>query len=207
MTLTRLLGALGLAFSFLALTPAPSFACSCAHMSTDSHVRTADLIVRGVVAGRTPDSADTVRYAVDVTGVYKGRASRDLEVRSAASGASCGLENVALGREHVVFANTEGTGEIWANLCGGTAPATPALVEDVERVTGAPRPPADGAPADGSTGGGTDQADEADRADRAEATASRDGTEGPPTWAWLTGAALLIAAAAGAMLRTLVRPS
>ncbi len=59
------------------------------------------------------------------------------------SGASCGLENVVPGRRYVVFASHQSmegadADHLWANLCGGTGPATPKLLAAVEEVTGAP---------------------------------------------------------------------
>jgi hypothetical protein len=189
MRISRLLAVLGLALSFLVLAPAPSFACSCAQMATDGQVKTADVVVRGTVESRSPadpDPAGEVTYAVDVTDVYKGSAPRHLEVRSPASGASCGLENIDLGREYVVFAY-EGTGaergELWANLCGGTAPASPALVREVERSTGAPAPPTAG-----STG------PEARSTDQAAAAA------GAPVWPWAAGGVFVLGGATGALV-------
>jgi hypothetical protein len=145
------------------------------------------------------DSAGEVTYAVRVDGVYKGSAPRDLTLHAPASPASCGLENVALGREYVVFAY-EGTGsdrgELWTNLCSGTAPASAQLVAEVEQVAGEPEPPSphDEVP----TGPGAGQA-----GDPAAGTSSgpADGPAepaGPPVWVWPAGLALLAAVAVGA---------
>jgi hypothetical protein len=192
MTMSRMLAVLGLAFSFL-LVPAPSFACSCAQMATDGQVKTADVVVRGTVDGRTEAGSDTLVYAVGVDDVFKGSAPREVEVRSAASGAACGLENVALGREYVVFAYSEG-GELWANLCGGTAPASPALVDAVQRVTGPPTAPAATTPSV-SPEAGHGRGDDA-------GLANAQGPGGPPPWVWPTGiGALAVVAAAGIGLR------
>ena len=187
MTTSRIVAVLGLAVSFLLLSPAPSFACSCAQMATDGQVKTADVVVRGVMEQMSPADpgpSGNVTYTVDVADVFKGVAPRDLEVRSAASGASCGLENVDLGRDYVVFTyRDEASGKLWANLCGGTAPATPALVDAVERVTGAPVAPSGGPEGD---------------QDR-DATAAA-GPGGPPTWVWPVGGVLVAGAAAGGVL-------
>jgi len=199
MRTSRIVAVLGLALSFLLLSPAPSFACSCAQMATDGQVKTADVVVRGAMKQMSPADpgpSGNVTYTVDVGAVFKGVAPRDLEVRSAASGASCGLENVDLGREYVVFTyRDEASGRLWANLCGGTAPATPALVDAVERVTGAPA-----APSAEPRGGSSDPGDQ----DR-DATAA-PGSGGPPTWVWPAGGVLVAAAAAGGtFLRVLTR--
>lgn len=54
--------------------------------------------------------------------------------------ASCGLENIRIGEEYVVFAYTSDQyrdpDQLWANLCGGTRPATPAFVSEVEESVG-----------------------------------------------------------------------
>jgi hypothetical protein len=49
-------------------------------------------------------------------------------------GASCGLENMAVGREYVVFAT--GGERLTANLCGGTAPTRAALAARIQRLSG-----------------------------------------------------------------------
>jgi hypothetical protein len=79
--------------------------------------------------------------------VLKGASGPQAQIRSASGGASCGLEGMEPGRRYVFFAGhstVEGkpTDVLWANLCGGTAPATPALLAEVERVTGAGAAPA-----------------------------------------------------------------
>lgn len=144
--------ALGLALSFLVLLPAASYACSCVQLDTAQHVNHADVVVRGTIDSREESllskirgNPDEVTYPVTVTGVYKGSAGRTIEVHSAGSGASCGLEFIRYGEEYVVFAGTgedgESGGQLWASLCGGTAEATPALTEEVEALTGPPSAP------------------------------------------------------------------
>ena len=89
----------------------------------------------------------TYRFAVGE--VFRGRAATTTWVRSAASGASCGLEGLEPGREYVVFAQARGDA-LWAGLCDGTAEATGDLVAGVEQVSGTGRPP--GQPASGGEG-------------------------------------------------------
>ncbi len=177
MMLFRLLSALGLALSFLVLSPTQAFACSCVLSTTEEHVDRADVVVRGTIEDSTP--TDPVTYTVSVAETYEGDATGTLEVLSTASGASCGLENVRLGASYVVFAEDDG-GRLWASLCGGTAPATPALLAEVEAATGpgaatpAPSGVPTAAPAGqaGATGGGDDEPP----ADRS-------------LWPWLAGVA------------------
>ena len=59
------------------------------------------------------------------------------------SGASCGLEGIEPGRRYVVFASHQSmeghdADHLWANLCGGTGPATPKLLAAVAEATGPP---------------------------------------------------------------------
>jgi len=146
----RLLVSLALALVWLVLVPTASYACSCAQAGAADHVERADVVVRGVVedrrehrGGRVRSSGDPVTYRVSVTETYKGQTGASLDVLSVASGASCGLEGIRLGEEYVVFASRDarlgwgGTGDrnLWANLCGGTAPATPGLVAAVTAAT------------------------------------------------------------------------
>ncbi len=144
MTRVRLLlaGVLG-ALSFVVLTAAPSFACSCATASTQEYVDGATAVFTGTVTDTEPppkrremSSMDPMTYTFEVDRAFKGDLTSPTEVLSAVSGASCGLEGVREGRRYVVFA-TEGRGDaLWAGLCGGTAPWSAALGADVAAVTG-----------------------------------------------------------------------
>ena len=200
--LRTLLAAFVTATGLALVAPAPAFACSCASADPVQFVEWADLVVVGEVTGITPpperevmSSGDPATYAVRVERVLAGEAGARIEVQSAVSGASCGLEDIEVGRAYVVFAghqDIEGnaTERLFANLCGGTAPATRAYVARVEAVTGEgvqPQPdePDDvGAPAASGPGHpGVEQSVSA----------------GPavPVWAWVGGGlAVVIAAAA-----------
>lgn len=50
------------------------------------------------------------------------------------SGASCGLEWMRVGVRYLVYATSE-DGELWASLCGGTAPAKQAPVDRVAEIS------------------------------------------------------------------------
>lgn len=207
MRIPRLFAATALALVALVLVPAPSYACSCAQSTLQEHVDRAEVVVRGTVDSREgPENArvrssmDEVTYAVTVAEVYRGDPPVPLEVHSVESGASCGLENIRLGDEYVVFAD-EGTGpgnegELWANLCGGTASATPELVAAVEAATGpGAGPPASDVPTDipaGAVGPATPAT---------PATTGTPGGSGSPTRAWSLG---LGAAAAAALVFAVV---
>lgn len=142
----------------VALVPAPAFACSCVAGGPAAYVSWADVVFSGEVTdidgpSLLPFGGDRRRtYTFDVDATYSGDTGRRTLVQSEASGAACGLEGIEVGRRYVVFAHEEGSdGDLAANLCGGTAPATPRLLERVAEVAGPPRPPS-GPGATGSAG-------------------------------------------------------
>jgi hypothetical protein len=146
---------------FLALVlvgpAAPAHACSCAMLSSAQKVENADVVVRGTITGLDDpgghDSAHLVTYEEAVAEVYRGPATATTFVRSAADGASCGIE-VQEGREYLLFARRVG-GELRAGLCDGTTPASAELVAEVEHLTGPGSPPRGGAGATATTPPGT----------------------------------------------------
>lgn len=151
--LRPLLAGLVLALSLVVVTGAPSFACRCAGGAVREYVDRADVVVTGTVTDVEPpprrpvmSSNDPVTYTVAVDRVYAGGAAAEVAVLSEASSASCGLEGVRAGGRYVVFAAQRTVGgepahELWANLCGGTGPATPRFVAQLEAVTGPGEPP------------------------------------------------------------------
>lgn len=143
-----LAGVLG-ALSLVVLTASPSFACSCAAAGTEQYVDGASVVLTGTVTDTEPppkrpvmSSGDPVTYTVDVEQWFKGEGSGPVEVLSAMDGASCGLEGVRAGERYVVFASESRDGELWASLCGGTAPWSADLEADVVAATG-PGAPSD----------------------------------------------------------------
>ena len=142
----RGLGAVLVVLSGLVLVaPAPGWACSCGVPGGNvakSFTKSADVVLVGTVTDREPpppdeimSTSDPATYTVAVERVLKGEAAATAEVLSAVSGASCGLEGIEIGAEYVVFAHLEG-GDLWANACGGTQPASLDFVGEVEDVTG-----------------------------------------------------------------------
>lgn len=119
------------------LAPSPAFACSCAQDQVAGYVDGAELVVRGTVEGRDDGllpGGDDVVYRVAVEWVYVGEAGPVVDIHSAGTGDTCGLE-VRSGDRYVLFAHGS-AGEYSASLCGGTAPATPQLVAQVAEVAG-----------------------------------------------------------------------
>lgn len=112
----------------------PALACSCVPSTTADFVERADVVAKG----RLVDSdvvGQEVTYTFTGSERYKGDLDPDFEVRSSASGPSCGVTGLVLGGRYVVFMTEEGE-QLAANSCGGTGPATPEYVEQVEAVTG-----------------------------------------------------------------------
>jgi hypothetical protein len=140
-TLRTLVAGLLAAFGLVAMTPAVAHACSCVAGSTEQHTRWADVVFTGTLTDVEPpprrpitSSGDPATYRFDVHEVLKGDVPANVQVTSAVDGASCGLENMSVDQEYVVYAN--GGRELEANLCGGTGPARPAAVERLQRLTG-----------------------------------------------------------------------
>ncbi len=126
----------------------PALACSCAYQDTADFVGGADEIFTGALVSMAdpPDhevmsSSDPITYTVAVDAVHRGRVGSTATFQSPRSGASCGLDGMVVDRRYLVFLATDGPKRT-ASLCGGTAPATPRRVKAVERLTGAPAPPA-----------------------------------------------------------------
>ena len=145
----------------LAAPAPPAAACSCVGGDASDFAEWADTVFVGTLDEVTTplmapvfSSTDTVTYEFSVGTVYEGEARERTHVQSVRSGASCGLEGLVLQHSYVVFAahrtiDGEPSEALWANLCGGTAPASKALVADVEAVLGsgaAPQPGVTGAP-------------------------------------------------------------
>ncbi len=154
-----------LAASALIAAP-PASACSCVPQTTAQHLERADavftarLVSREEFRGSVLGGADAALHVFAVDTVVKGTAHREQGVLSPASGASCGLELVGDG-PFVVFATrsadlgggdplpTLADGQYAALLCGGTGPATPGLLAELDALAPAAATPA---PLPGSAG-------------------------------------------------------
>lgn len=207
MSFVRLLLAGLVAATGMVLTsPAPAQACSCVMAGPKQYVEWAGVVFTGTLTERTPpptegtwSSADPATHSFDVTEVYEGDVGARVDVLSAVSGASCGLEGMQEGTAYVVFAGYrdimgESTDVLWASLCGGTSPASASLVDRVERVTGPGHSPT-------SEPGSTAPVPQAEgnlAGDQPPGTRS-----GPPGWLLWSGgsAAALLAAGALVVLR------
>ena len=128
----------------MALAAAPSHACSCVVGSTAQHLRWADAAFTGTLADIAPppqrevsSSTDPNTLTFDVDRVYAGDVPSTVQVQSAISGASCGLEGMRVGVEYVVYATV--SGDVFeSTLCSGTAPARRAETDRLAALTGDP---------------------------------------------------------------------
>jgi hypothetical protein len=145
----------------LAAPAPPAAACSCVGGDAVDFAEWADTVFVGTLVEVTMPpmapvigSTDTVMYEFQVSTAYEGDARERTYVRSVRFGASCGLEGLVPQQSYVVFAghrtiDGEPSDALWANLCGGTAPARSQRVADVEAVLGsgaAPQAGVSGAP-------------------------------------------------------------
>ena len=164
---------------------APAQACRCVDAPTAQHHAEADVVFTGSLVSRTVEhppetGADPATWVFAVDRAVKGAVPEEVAVRSAESGASCGLELTGTG-PFVVFAVDAGT-HLSAGLCQGTAALTPSLEGELAAL------------ADGSA---------VVLRDGASAPASPDVEEeaepgGWPGWAYVAGTVGLLALAAAA---------
>lgn len=144
--LRLLLAGLLTAVGLVALSPAASYACSCATADPEAYADWADVVFTGTLTDIEPpvphevmSSADPNTFTFDVDQVFEGAVAPVAEVESAMSGASCGLEGMKTGRDYVVFA-THHQDTLITGLCSGTGPVDLEHVESIEQVTGPGRP-------------------------------------------------------------------
>jgi hypothetical protein len=128
----------------------PAGACSCVFQTSVQHAANADVIFAGRlleidegVRGPIFSSMDPITYRFEVDRVLKGAVSKSASVVSAASGGSCGLEQMNVGERYTIFAQG-GAGSLRSGLCGGTHTGDPDPAVAV--MSGLVLPPVAGAP-------------------------------------------------------------
>ncbi|MET3961779.1 hypothetical protein ABIE44_001713 [Marmoricola sp. OAE513] len=136
----RILLALGLVCGLLLLTPTAAFACSCAALSAVEKAEGADTVMDATIAWKASNGIETT-YGVDVREVYKGKAAEFEKLRTSASSASCGLENLAEKQRYLLFANGEHPGQMRVGLCSGSEPYDATTAAEVADATGEPTGP------------------------------------------------------------------
>jgi hypothetical protein len=141
--LVAVLGAVAL----LGAAPAPAYACSCAGGSVEEYVDRADVVVVATVVEVDEPlpflGGEDLTYRAEAETVYKGEVTERFEFRSSSSGASCGLEGIAVDRPLLLFL-AERDGSLSGSLCGGTGVVDEDAVQAVleprtdQPVTGGP---------------------------------------------------------------------
>lgn len=136
----------GAVFATLVTLAAPTahvFACSCMQMTPELALANADIAFVGVVAaiddpgsGPLVGSGDALRYTFALEQTLKGDPVTSLDVLSARSSASCGMEFAAAQRWRV-FAYADETGHLQTGLCSGNE----LLAEGVPVPAPTPAPP------------------------------------------------------------------
>jgi hypothetical protein len=125
LTLVRVVAVLALAFSGIAATASPCWACSCAADTPKGYAQRADVIFTGIakhVSGGDSDDGtygdDNLKVRFRVKKVYKSKTTRITVVRTNESEAACGYTFVE-GKRYTVFAQ-KAHGKLSTNLCSGT---------------------------------------------------------------------------------------
>lgn len=134
----------------LPVSATPAAACSCVFQTSVQHAARADVIFAGRlleidegVRGPIFSSMDPITYRFEVDRVLKGAVPKSASVVSAASGGSCGLEQMNVGERYTIFAQAE-AGSLRSGLCGGTHTGDPDPAVAV--MSGLILPPVAGAP-------------------------------------------------------------
>ena len=131
----------------------PAAACSCADLSLEEQVDSADVVARVLVDRVEQPRVDGGRvvYHVSATRVWKGDVPMRFSFLSEQYGASCGLEGVLEGQDLLLFARGGGEGlpsqepaVLTSSLCSGTEVATAGLVAQLTGLLGEGAVPVDG---------------------------------------------------------------
>lgn len=142
-SISRLLALLLLACASVSAIGAPASAAppACLKRVPPLNQQTirADAVFVGVL-GEPATKGGNVTYTVDVADIYKGDVGEEATVSTPAKAKDCGLPDLAVGAEYVVFGTADGD-QFTTTADSGTARATPAHVAQVEQLLGPPRSP------------------------------------------------------------------
>ena len=142
----RFVAALVLAGVAVVVGQLPAHACPCVPTSVPKDLEAASDVFTGTVTStRTTGTArrGTVTYGVAVQRVYRGDVHADDVTLTTARGPRvCGLDSLREHRRYLFLASDAKPGPgLVLKSCGGTVPARPAVVRQVERVLGQGRAP------------------------------------------------------------------
>jgi hypothetical protein len=125
---------------------APAFACKCKAADIDQQSERADAVFVATVDGVT-EVGRKFEYAVTATHSYKGTVDRETAIRSNQDTTACGLGELEVGADYLFLVSGDAP-PYAATTCGGSGPANPGRITQVEEVLGAgediaaPAPPA-----------------------------------------------------------------
>jgi len=116
----------GVALAGVVVRAPLAFGCSCAVSNLRDQIKAADAVFVGVASATRTAAQDAEGAArFEVAGVYKGSVEPTTEVRTPATGDTCGIE-VIVGQRYEVFAN-RGSDGLHTELCSGTGKDSGAL--------------------------------------------------------------------------------
>lgn len=122
--------------------------CTC-NQPLSADLGGADAVFTGEVGRVVPAAGGRRSATVQVERVYRGGVTPTVEVSTPRTFGTC-ADPLQQGRSYVFFVTTA-RGRTTASDCGGTAPATAALVRQVEAEAGPGSPPGDEATPDPAT--------------------------------------------------------
>ena len=105
----------------------------------DQQTIRADAVFVGTL-GEPATKGGVVTYTVDVADIYKGDVGEEATVSTPAKAKDCGLPDLTVGADYVIFGIAHGDG-FTTTADSGTARATDAFVGHVEDLLGPPRSP------------------------------------------------------------------
>ncbi|UYM04877.1 hypothetical protein [Solicola gregarius] len=157
----------------------PAYACSCVQIDLQTQAKQGDAVFVGTPVDVT-ESGNSAVYEVRVSDVYAGTADPTTTVRTAADGASCGVD-LKLDRQYMFVGDQKQPhGEVSTTMCSGTQPISDQAILDVEKALGPATPYRDTSGTGGRDQAGDDKADAASGDDK-DTTASEGGTNGEST--------------------------
>lgn len=121
--------------------PGIAAACSCSERSVEEAARASDVVARAdVIAVDSDGYRGQMIYTFRPRQVWKGDFEGVFEVRTPDNEASCGLLDIQVGQDLLVFAEGSG-GAYTTGLCSGTQAPMPEVVEAVTATLGEGRTP------------------------------------------------------------------
>ena len=140
-----------LALAFVALAARPAAACRCSQIGVRAAAKTATQVFVGRIVKETRQKVDspecrahpdwcsfTYAYTFAVESRWKGDVPAEVVIDTGTNTGDCSMGRMS-SKLYVLFAT--GTADaLRLHMCGGTRPATTALLAEMTRAFGAPKP-------------------------------------------------------------------